>query len=405
MTCDVTYDVLGNERHKAVCELRKLPDGYPSYSAFPFAKWYEDLSTALGICKGEVSCAKVRDTLIHLLGGDQVPATHGDPYGIWKGDGDGMDAGGCVEACGDRSDAAADGHMADSAGGQVSEGVAPITTELREWWVFKFPVVDKELHRDFTTICDRIDAVNVCLERENAELREKSIRVAEADSRWEYAIKDLERTQAERDALAEALERAYEKNRNQRKQLTEVQEALHRRNEGELKARWQKEIDRLERENEELRRQNEELRRQLESLMLDSRPMTDENMAEHGWYRALDADKKPVRVGDKVDSDHYDDGTVTGIQFYEMSNGGIRTLIAVRPGGWDVPTWHTPDEYRHYHAPTVEDVLREFAQEMNENLGMYSGEAIDADEWRDADAKTIDEYAAKLRLADDGKEQ
>lgn len=84
MTCDVTYDVLGNERHKAVCELRKLPDGYPSYSAFPFAKWYEDLSTALGICKGEVSCAKVRDTLIHLLGGDQAPVTLGDPYGISK---------------------------------------------------------------------------------------------------------------------------------------------------------------------------------------------------------------------------------------------------------------------------------------------------------------------------------
>jgi hypothetical protein len=44
-------------------------------------------------------------------------------------------------------------------------------------------------------------------------------------------------------------------------------------------------------------------------------------------------------------------------------------------------------------------VLREFAEKMNENMGMYTGEAIDADEWRDADRQTIAEYAAKLRLA------
>lgn len=33
-----------------------------------------------------------------------------------------------------------------------------ITDELREWWVRKFPVMDKELHKDFTAIDDRIDA-------------------------------------------------------------------------------------------------------------------------------------------------------------------------------------------------------------------------------------------------------
>lgn len=59
----------------------------------------------------------------------------------------------------------------------------------------------------------------------------------------------------------------------------------------------------------------------------------------------VDADGVPLRIGDKVDSDHHEDGTVTGIQFYEVANGGIRTLIAVRPDGWDVATWHTPDEY------------------------------------------------------------
>ena len=54
-------------------------------------------------------------------------------------------------------------------------------------------------------------------------------------------------------------------------------------------------------------------------------------------------------------------------------------------------------------ASTVEDVLREFAEKMNENLGMYRGEAIDADEWREADARTVEKYAAKLRLAEDSQ--
>lgn len=33
-----------------------------------------------------------------------------------------------------------------------------ITDELREWWVCKFPIMDKELHEDFTAITKRIDA-------------------------------------------------------------------------------------------------------------------------------------------------------------------------------------------------------------------------------------------------------
>ena len=44
--------------------------------------------------------------------------------------------------------------------------------------------------------------------------------------------------------------------------------------------------------------------------------------------------------------------------------------------------------------------MREFAEKMNENLGLYTGEAIDADEWRSADAQTIAEYAKRLKLAE-----
>jgi len=118
----------------------------------------------------------------------------------------------------------------------------------------------------------------------------------------------------------------------------------------------------------------------------------DESMAELGWVRLpKDADGVPFRIGDKVDSDHYEDGTVTGIQFYKIYNGGIRTLIAVRPDGWDVATWRTPDEYRHHHKPTVEDVLTK----MLEQAVGYS------DAHTTVAANAIVEYAAKLRLAEE----
>lgn len=48
-----------------------------------------------------------------------------------------------------------------------------ITDELREWWVRRFPVMDKELHEDFTAIADRIDAEH---ERELRETGEDIVR-------------------------------------------------------------------------------------------------------------------------------------------------------------------------------------------------------------------------------------
>jgi len=117
---------------------------------------------------------------------------------------------------------------------------------------------------------------------------------------------------------------------------------------------------------------------------------------ESQWVKLpVDAEGKPIRIGDEVDGDHHEDGTVTGIQFYEMANGGIRTLIAVRPDGWDVATWHTPDEYRHHHEPTVENVLRDF--------GVDIAHALDADPDATVPEAIIAEYAAKLRLAGDAQ--
>lgn len=118
-----------------------------------------------------------------------------------------------------------------------------------------------------------------------------------------------------------------------------------------------------------------------------------ESLEEAGWVKLpVDADGVPIHIGDEMVLQHeaaekpYTVQSLTwdGEDWYFTCNEGFFNAC-----GWE-----------HYHAPTVEDVLREFADEMNQNLGMYSGEAIDADEWRDADAKTIAEYAAKLRLAE-----
>ena len=127
----------------------------------------------------------------------------------------------------------------------------------------------------------------------------------------------------------------------------------------------------------------------------------DENMAELGWVRLpKDAEGIPFRVGDHVQVP----GGLPDEGLPPVS--GTIERMTLRKTGWLVRVFadgkgcvFLPEVVSHAQAPTVEDVLREFAQKMNENLGMYTGEVIDADEWRDADAKTVTEYAAKLRLA------
>ena len=66
-----TYDVLDNERRKAVFELRKLPEWYKDDGKrSPAGKFNEAIGDAIGV-EGLLSFAKIRDRLIHLLGGDQ----------------------------------------------------------------------------------------------------------------------------------------------------------------------------------------------------------------------------------------------------------------------------------------------------------------------------------------------
>ena len=104
-------------------------------------------------------------------------------------------------------------------------------------------------------------------------------------------------------------------------------------------------------------------------------------MAEHGWVRGpLDADGEMWRRGDMSDSNW---GVIEGIAY---ENG--RWLIS----GHDMSApWVPADSIRHYHAPTVEDVLREFAERVCNSGHQWGLDASD----------TIAEYAAKLQLRED----
>ena len=78
----VAYDVLGNERHKAVCELRKVPDDIGK-SELTYQETEHMIYAALGVEKELLGYYKgldaLRDRLIHLLGGDTEPNSQESP--------------------------------------------------------------------------------------------------------------------------------------------------------------------------------------------------------------------------------------------------------------------------------------------------------------------------------------
>lgn len=107
-----------------------------------------------------------------------------------------------------------------------------------------------------------------------------------------------------------------------------------------------------------------------------------ETMAENGWVRLpVDADGEYIRIGDVMEWPDTSTAEVVGI--------GDGTFFYVEDGE-DAAEWSCANDKIHYHAPTVEDVLREFV------------DALDIDRCEDFNA-TIAEFAAKLRMAGDGE--
>ena len=135
--------------------------------------------------------------------------------------------------------------------------------------------------------------------------------------------------------------------------------------------------DRIDAEHERLMQE--------QPFTIDMVPMTDESMAEHGWVRLpKDADGEYIRIGDVMEGEKIGGGYGEPFEVvgYIMSNGELEPM--------DEHKCPRKRKYlRHHHAPTVEDVLTEFA------WVLVGKREFDGDV-----AEAISEYAAKLRLAE-----
>lgn len=115
----------------------------------------------------------------------------------------------------------------------------------------------------------------------------------------------------------------------------------------------------------------------------DATAQHEDAMAERGWVRLpVDAGGVPIHVGDVLT-----DGEYTFV---------VDELAAFGDGSWSIRNedgnaWAACD-VTHHRAPTIEDVLREFAEKVTDSQipGVHP-----------TYEETIAEYAAKLRLAGD----
>lgn len=108
---------------------------------------------------------------------------------------------------------------------------------------------------------------------------------------------------------------------------------------------------------------------------------SDENLESDGWARLpVDADGEYIHIGDVMDgtcpSGKHVNGTVNAI------GDGVFWLSNVQFS-------LKPDYMHHQHAPTVEDLLREFVTEFNRDDSELCDEEI------------IEQFAAKLQLREE----
>lgn len=104
----------------------------------------------------------------------------------------------------------------------------------------------------------------------------------------------------------------------------------------------------------------------------------DKGMGELGWVKLpVDADGVTIRVGDVLD------GYGKTIEVVELRYGRSGWVLISRDGNGYADTF----AFTHHHAPTVEDVLREFAY----GLGVPVADSY------------VAAAATKLRLAKEGE--
>lgn len=85
----------------------------------------------------------------------------------------------------------------------------------------------------------------------------------------------------------------------------------------------------------------------------------EQEVSERFMELPLDADGVPIRVGDVME------WPTTG-ETFEVVGIGDGTLFYIGDGN-ELADWTGASTKRHYHAPTVEDVLREFAEKITDS--------------------------------------
>ena len=133
---------------------------------------------------------------------------------------------------------------------------------------------------------------------------------------------------------------------------------------------------------------------------IDMVPMTDERMAELGLVRLpVDADGEYIHVGDVMERGEAH-GRVIALMlsnYPKKWGGGLHWGVQLE--GEQAPT-ALDLTFRHYHEPTVEDVLRDVVTLCHNTWKEGSAfEFYDVDDVMESD--NIADFAAKLRLAGD----
>ncbi len=96
-------------------------------------------------------------------------------------------------------------------------------------------------------------------------------------------------------------------------------------------------------------------------------PMTDENMAEHGWIRLpVDADGEYIHIGDRMERGGARGRVIALMLSNYPKKWGGKLHWGIQLEGERAPT-ALDNLFHHYHAPTVEDVLREFAEKITDS--------------------------------------
>lgn len=118
------------------------------------------------------------------------------------------------------------------------------------------------------------------------------------------------------------------------------------------------------------------------------------DMAEHSIeYIKLpvDADGEPIHIGDVLtdDAEFKSEGNVMRLM---LEDDGW--MVGLGCDGWTKPSIH---EWHHHHVPTVEDVLREFADQ----YAFYKEVEKGIHPNLESHKEVLRQFAAKLRLADE----